>query len=49
MIKDCPYGHPQRPVTSVAVRKDTRKEKERVKEVEAELEELVTDESDSEN
>ena len=49
MIKDCPYGHPQRPVTSVAVRKDTRKEKEKAKEVEAELEDPVTDESDSEN
>ncbi len=49
MIKDCPYGNPQRPVTTVAVRKETRKEKEKAKEVEAELEEPVTDESDSEN
>jgi hypothetical protein len=49
MIKDCPYGYLQRPVTLVAVCKETCKEKEKAKEVKAELEEPVTDESDSEN
>ena len=45
MIRECPYGPPQRPITSNSV----RKEKAKAKEVEPELEDEEPQSSESEN